>query len=267
MADDEPGAEGGRPASTWWVVVLALYFAAVSVAAVWALLYRTSFHGGAATADTDLPLLHIVVAMGAIGSCVHAVTSLCGFVGNQRMISSWVLWYFFRPVVGVLLALLAYFLLRLGFVSPQLAADSNVINPYGVAALSGLVGLFSKQAVDKLREVFDTLFKSRADDERGHKMDGKPAGPASPPRITSIEPKAVSRGDSSRSITVKGENFGVSPVARIDGKDRKTTPVDDQGLRFQLEPEDVKDVRQRKITVVAEQGKGRQSDAETLQVL
>lgn len=47
------------------------------------------------------------------------------------------------------------------------------VNPYGIAAISGMVGLFSKQASDKLREIFDHLFKTEAgqgDAARGDKL-------------------------------------------------------------------------------------------------
>jgi hypothetical protein len=47
---------------------------------------------------------------------------------------------------------------------------------YGIAAISGLVGLFSKQATDKLREVFDTAFRVNkgGDSERADNLDSTP---------------------------------------------------------------------------------------------
>jgi hypothetical protein len=38
------------------------------------------------------------------------------------------------------------------------------VNPYGVAALSALVGLFTRHAVTKLTDVFDTLFGKPQED-------------------------------------------------------------------------------------------------------
>jgi hypothetical protein len=45
------------------------------------------------------------------------------------------------------------------------------VSPFGVSAVAGMVGLFSKQATDKLREVFDTLFRAATggDAERKNK--------------------------------------------------------------------------------------------------
>jgi hypothetical protein len=34
------------------------------------------------------------------------------------------------------------------------------LSPHGIAAIAGLDGMFSKQATGKLREVFETLFKT-----------------------------------------------------------------------------------------------------------
>ena len=49
---------------------------------------------------------------------------------------------------------------RGGFLLLARSAEDITISPFGVGALSGLVGMFSKQATDKLREVFDNLFKT-----------------------------------------------------------------------------------------------------------
>lgn len=53
------------------------------------------------------------------------------------------------------MALVFYFVIRGGFLTPQVAAEET--SPYGFAALAGLVGMFSDPAMEKLREVFGTL--------------------------------------------------------------------------------------------------------------
>lgn len=53
------------------------------------------------------------------------------------------------------------------------AATADDISPYGIAAVAGLVGMFSKQATDKLEELFNNLFKtdtSTGDGKRGDKL-------------------------------------------------------------------------------------------------
>lgn len=63
-----------------------------------------------------------------------------------------------RPFIGSALALLVYFAARGGLISGN--AGAKDLSPYGIGALAALAGMFSKQATDKLREVFENLFKT-----------------------------------------------------------------------------------------------------------
>ena len=121
--------------------------------------------------NTEARLLLIVMVTGALGSYVHAATSFATYVGNRRLVTSWAWWYALRPFLGAALALIFYFVVRGGLLSSGTAATEMSV--YGISALSGLVGMFSKQATDKLREVFDTLFKTETgggDDARADKL-------------------------------------------------------------------------------------------------
>jgi hypothetical protein len=111
------------------------------------------------TPNADVALLMLVVLVAALGSVVHATTSFVDFAGNRQLTSSWVWWYLLRGLVGTTLALPFYFAVRGGFFGASTPAAD--VNPYGIAALAGLAGLFSKQATDKLEELFDTLFRTR----------------------------------------------------------------------------------------------------------
>ena len=71
------------------------------------------------------------------------------------------------------LAVIFYTAIRAGFLT---SASASAVSPYGVAALAGLTGMFSKQASDKLSEVFTVAFQTREDAQRKDKM-----GPAQPP--------------------------------------------------------------------------------------
>jgi len=122
----------------------------------------------------DVALLALVVLSSGLGSYVHAAVSFADYVGNRGFVVSWVWWYLLRVFVGSSLAVIFYFGIRGGF----LGAGTNAadINVYGIAAISGLVGLFSKQATDKLREVFDTAFRVNkgGDSERADNLDSTP---------------------------------------------------------------------------------------------
>ena len=112
-----------------------------------------------------------MLCTGALGSYVHAATSFASYVGNRRLMLSWAWWYVLRPFIGMALALIFYFVVRGGLLSTGAAATD--VSVFGVAAVAGLVGMFSKQATDKLRELFDNLFrteKGEGDDARADKL-------------------------------------------------------------------------------------------------
>jgi hypothetical protein len=129
---------------------------------------------GSVTISRETQLLLIAVLAGGLGSYIHAVTSLTSYVGNRTLRNSWKLWYYMRPIMGSVLALTFYFLVIGGFLLMVVGTTNTAeSNAYGIAALSSLVGMFSKQAIDKMREVFDSLFKASGDDERTDKLEDK----------------------------------------------------------------------------------------------
>jgi hypothetical protein len=156
----------------------------------------------------EVRLLLLVLLAGAIGSYVHASSSFVDYLGNRTLISSWVWWYLLRPFIGMMLALIFYFVFRGGFITAGVnqggEAAASFINPFGIAALAGLVGMFSKVAADKLNEVFLTLFAPKAgqgDAKRGDKLIASIA-----PGVSAISPNAgPSTGGTI--VTITGTDF------------------------------------------------------------
>jgi hypothetical protein len=103
----------------------------------------------------EVRLIFIVAMAGALGSLVHALRSLYWYVGNRELVFSWLAKYILLPFAGSTLALVFYFVVRGGLFSPQ--ATIQETSHFGFAALAGLVGMFSDQAAEKLREVAATL--------------------------------------------------------------------------------------------------------------
>jgi hypothetical protein len=108
--------------------------------------------------DLETDYLCLVALVGALGAFIHLATSFTEFLGNRTFISSWKWWYGLRPFIGSALALMVYFAARGGLIAGTGSAKD--LSPYGIAAMAGLAGMFSKQATDKLREVFENLFKT-----------------------------------------------------------------------------------------------------------
>ena len=69
---------------------------------------------------------------------------------------SYLPWYIARPFMGLMLGLLFFFLFKGGLLA-TLPGNSQDLNDFGLAGIGGLVGLFSKNAIEKLREIFTRL--------------------------------------------------------------------------------------------------------------
>ena len=145
------------------------------------------------SASPDSRLFITVVAAGALGSLVHCLTSFADYVGNRSLNQSWVWYLVLRTPIGIALALLFYLVLRGGLIAPTLPQNvqqgvgqglptATLINPYGLAAVAAMAGMFSKQATDKLSEVFDSLFHTSNPPSRADPLT------ATKPVISSAEP-------------------------------------------------------------------------------
>jgi hypothetical protein len=112
--------------------------------------------------------LAIVMISGALGSFIHIANSFTSFVGNRRLSASWVWWFLLRAPMGSALALVVYFILRSGFLLD--GGLGTQLSPFGIAAIGAVVGIASKQIIDKLRNVADTTFNTNEDDMRVDKL-------------------------------------------------------------------------------------------------
>lgn len=155
-------------------------------------------------------LIFLIAILGAFGAILHAMVSLGVFVGNNAFEKEWNIWYIFRPVVGGLLALLVYFVLRAGFVN-GIQGSSDIYTMLGIASL---VGMFSRQAQEKLGDIFNILFQSKKPEEyRGKLVQDNPV-----PKLESVTPEAIEIGTDDAPITITGSGFIRSSVVRINNQ-------------------------------------------------
>ncbi|HEY6247323.1 MAG TPA: IPT/TIG domain-containing protein [Pyrinomonadaceae bacterium] len=159
-------------------------------------------------------LLLLVMLSGALGSLMHSLRSLYWYTGNRMMVWSWVAFYLLLPVTGAILAIIFYFVVRGGFFSST--AQFQNTSPFGFAALSALVGLFSPQATLKLKEIAETIFA-----KPGEGTDNKPqetesqAPPTKPaPAITSLD---TTSGKANDSIGITGTGFSEGVGVKFGG--------------------------------------------------
>jgi hypothetical protein len=123
------------------------------------------------TGRGELRLIMIALFAGGLGAVISSGLSFASYLGSRRLDRWWTVWYLMRPPVGMALALITYFLLRAGLLSP--GASVNQVSPYGVAAIGGLMGMFIKEATDKLKDVAAALFKSNENEQRAQPLAGE----------------------------------------------------------------------------------------------
>ena len=119
------------------------------------------------TAQSDVKNLLVTMLAAGIGSLI---TAMLGYVEHASEKTDFKLafvpWYVARPVMGTLLGLIFYFIIRGGLfvtVNPSSTTkfDPKDLNVWTLAGMGSLVGMFSKNAISKLQEIFETLFAKK----------------------------------------------------------------------------------------------------------
>jgi hypothetical protein len=107
------------------------------------------------TLSPDSALLVLVAFVGAFASLGEVSFRFAANAGRGQLSKRWIWTYLLRPVQGATLATIVYFALRGGLLGVN---TESSLNPYGLAAFAGLVGLFTRQAFQKLKDVFNMLW-------------------------------------------------------------------------------------------------------------
>jgi hypothetical protein len=150
--------------------------------------------GSTQQVEREARLFVVVALAGALGGLVYALRSLYWYTGNRSLRSSWLLMYPMQPVVGATLATITYVVIRGGVILVTTQSSPDVVNPFGFAAFGALVGLFSSQATEWLKRVFEQVFTPA--------MKGK--DPAIEPRIEDFVPR---HGRAGTLVAITGSGF------------------------------------------------------------
>jgi hypothetical protein len=165
-------------------------------------------------------LMFLVLLSGALGGLLHGLRSFFWYVGNRWFIKSWVAMYLLVPISGAATAVVFYLVLIGGLFSAS--GIQGGANPAGFMALGALVGLFSQQAVLKLKDIAETMFTKppAGANAVSPQTSTKAGGPA--PRIDAIAPSTVAPGK--RTLTLTGSNFdATTKVTVVDAAGNATT--------------------------------------------
>lgn len=139
-------------------LAVAFWMAALNLALTWVLVQLWPGNGARwAGLTVESRFIWITAAAGALGSCIHLATSFVSHAGTGKLGAEWVWWYALRPGIGAALALVVYFVIRAGLIAGSGDAATATMNPYGVAAVASLSGMFARQATEKLKDVFEQV--------------------------------------------------------------------------------------------------------------
>lgn len=180
---------------------------------------------------SEVRFLGLVAAAGALGACLQAVTSFAGYVGNRKFTTDWALWYVSRPPIGATMAVIFLPLVGAGLIPEN--AENVPSFAYSLISLGILVGMFSKNAADKLADVFDALMTSSRDENRGGKLV------VDTPQVLSLTPSTITAGTTVLRLQASGSGFAEATVILVNGQPRQTAYQDTRTLFFTLDPSDV----------------------------
>ena len=122
----------------------------------------TGGSGGATRPDgarryTEGQMLLLVIIFGALGGTLHGLSSAAAHAGNARLYANWTLFYYARPWVGAGMALVVYLVVRGGV--GGFALDNDRRGEFAAMGWAALAGLFSAPAMQKLRDVFESILR------------------------------------------------------------------------------------------------------------
>jgi hypothetical protein len=106
-------------------------------------------------------LIWIMILSGAMGAAIFSLWAAAKHLSYKHNFDydRYKYWYITRPFLGSGLALFFYFLIRGGLLT--IGTEIMMMNVVVIAGLSGLIGMFSEQAILKLSEIADATFGSK----------------------------------------------------------------------------------------------------------
>lgn len=150
---------------------LGCYLGGLGLALMYSMLRAWPVPPAEGTTHQDAQYLIMAAVAGALGSYIHLASSFIERAGKGSLSTGWIWWYLLRPWIGSALALVLYFVLRAGLITGAGEEGTRALNPYGVAALAALAGMFSRQATEKLRQVFENVCSTDQSDSESSPED------------------------------------------------------------------------------------------------
>lgn len=112
--------------------------------------------GGGRILPADGYLFFVVLFAGMLGGLMRGIASFARHLGVGDFSFKWTWFYIMLPFTGAIISLAIYLILRGGFYNGTVG-KGLALNVFAFAALAILTGLFSENALEKLRKVAVTL--------------------------------------------------------------------------------------------------------------
>ena len=157
-------------------------------------------------------LFLIVMFAGALGGLVHTLRSFYWYAGCRRLVLSWTGFYITLPILGATMATVFYLVVRGGFFSPQ--SEISDTSPFGFAALAALIGMFTEQAAEKLKQITETLFATAP----------QGADHAGAPTVDSVSPDKGPQAGGTE-VTITGSGFTQGAKVTFGGQEAANVQV------------------------------------------
>lgn len=183
--------------------------------------------------EAEIRLFWLVALAAGCGSCIRTVLSFSQTLLKGALTRSWIIWFVLQIPLGIALSVLVYLQIR-AVLLPDRLASAN-LNVYGFLAMSGLIGLYSPQAVAFIRDAVESLLGSSSvegDKTRAHKLS------LIRPRIAALQPDRVLAGSGRALVRVQGENFEKNVIVLVNGAARRSVFASTSEMIVYLEPLD-----------------------------
>jgi hypothetical protein len=172
-ADEGPGS---NPVPRSVIIVLAVALVLVAAFCLYSLIVfwpssdpqagptqNVCYFGWQRNLSRDTLFFLVVAFGGALGGLIHTIRSVSWYTGNRNLRWSWMLFNLMLPIVGALAGVVFYVVLRAGLFTTT--GESGSANPFGFTAVAIMAGLFSEQAMEKLKQIATELFAPRPQGE------------------------------------------------------------------------------------------------------
>ena len=154
----------------------------------------------------DATMVLLILLAGALGGLVHALRSFYWYVGERKLVWNWTTMYVLLPFTSSALGFVFYLVIRAGLYQPT--GGTN----YLLVGLSALVGMFSAQATQKLKDVAEGIFTKAHQGADAALPATVPAAVA--PTVTTITP-ASGPPTGATTVRIGGTGFADQSAVRF----------------------------------------------------